>query len=128
MSVWTPERTQTVVDLYTAGLGPSEIGRRFGMTRNQVLAKMVRLGHVRRAASQPRAEKIKPERRPPPNRGGAALVKAIAAARETAAIKAAPPPRSPPRRSVGAAPRRRGRPVHRTPRSAVLVARRRGGR
>jgi GcrA cell cycle regulator len=50
---WSPERTEEVVKLYLAGLGPSEIARRFGLTRNQVLSKMVRMGHARKAASAP---------------------------------------------------------------------------
>jgi GcrA cell cycle regulator len=50
---WTDERTDEVVKLYLAGMGPSEIARRFNLTRNQVLSKMVRMGHARKAASTP---------------------------------------------------------------------------
>ncbi len=52
-------RDQTVVDevvrRYLAGDGPSEIARCFDLTRNQVVAKLNRLGHLRNKPSEPAA-------------------------------------------------------------------------
>lgn len=70
---WTPEFTALVVRRYSHGETPTALGREFGLTRNQVTAKLHRLNVIRRRASEPRPAKLKavaarpvPAASPPP--------------------------------------------------------------
>lgn len=98
---WTDELAEVTARLYVSGIGPSELAAKLGLTRNQVLGKMVRMGHVRRKASMPR--KVATPKPPPAPRkpsytpaysGTAAnpLEKALNSACANAAAKATPPP------------------------------------
>lgn len=51
---WTPEFTALIVRRYGTGESPTDLGREFGLTRNQVTAKLSRLGKIRRRTSKPR--------------------------------------------------------------------------
>lgn len=65
MSIWSdPLVTSEVVRRYLAGEGCTEIAKTFDLTRNQVLSKMVRMGHVRRQASDPGVHYAKGAGRP----------------------------------------------------------------
>lgn len=98
MSIWDDEEfTSGVVRRYVAGEGPTEIGRSLGLTRNQVLAKMVRLGHVRKSAAMPRPVSRAPKPKPQMPKGvfvlpfptpGSGLDKRLMAVTENAAARA----------------------------------------
>lgn len=56
---WTPEKTEEAAKLYRDGVTPRLIAARFGMTRNQVTAKLDRMGVlVRRSGPAPSAPKL----------------------------------------------------------------------
>lgn len=51
---WSPEFTALIVRRYGTGESPTDLGREFGLTRNQVTAKLQRMGKIRRRTSEPR--------------------------------------------------------------------------
>jgi hypothetical protein len=53
MSIWTTEFFEQVRREYEAGAGPSEIGRRYGLTRATITAKLQRAGVARTPAPLP---------------------------------------------------------------------------
>jgi GcrA cell cycle regulator len=62
-SPWTRERVATLERLWTDGLSASEISARLpGTTRNAVLGKLHRLGHVRRGGPMASVQIHKPKR------------------------------------------------------------------
>lgn len=69
---WEEGVFSEVARLYAAGVGCSEIARRFGMTRNQVTSKLSRKGLIRRASASPPSDRpVKP--RGIPRKGKARL-------------------------------------------------------
>lgn len=57
---WTDEFTALIVRRYHAGEGPGALALQFGLTRNQVNAKLDRLNELRRRPNSPAVRRITP--------------------------------------------------------------------